>query len=72
MGISAKKKHFFMFFLIFLKLVLQNELRFCLGCTKCIKMLLLSHTKSNISQVFQFLSPKASEEAAMLTWSTME
>ena len=54
-GHFCKKEAFFLcFFLIFSELVLKNELRFCLGCTKCIKMLLLSHNNQIFHKFFNF------------------
>ena len=54
MGVSAKKGFFLLIFLIFSELVLQNELRFCLSCIKCIKMLLLSHKNQIFNKFSNF------------------
>ena len=72
MGVSAKKGIFFFSFLLhFSEMVHQNELRFFFCCIKCIKILLLSHTYQIFNKFSKF-SPKAAEEVAMLTWTTIE
>ena len=45
---------FFLFFLLFSELVLQNELRFSLCSIKCIKMLLLRHTNKIFNKFSNF------------------
>ena len=53
-GCYCKKGMFYVFFLILSELVLQKELRFCLHCMKCIKMLLLSHKNQIFVKFYNF------------------